>query len=821
MSRGVTTQQLLKDIGIEYSELKHSHIINVGIAYLETMADVHEYTYLKYRALLDNKRELIDGYNKKEAKIIDRAAGYYKIVRTLRDTYMKAILSGGPKAEEDERKKCSENMLHFFTQWLWLHEPRQTSYKQSNGEGLSTLLPFILYPAQKRVVETINDCFENRQDFIVGKSREAGISWAACGWGLWKWLFTPGFRLGLGSETEEKVDSTGSSNSLMGKIRHMIYHLPDFLRPSGYRKKGEKSGRENRFDTFKKLLNNDNDASILGEAGKNIGRGGRYSAFFIDESQALQQPELANSALESATPCRGDIGTPDGMNHFGRKWFSHSIVNIQIMWYEDPRKTRCWRGNKPDPKSFWRKHVVEKAKDDPAKIAQEYDLDFQASVTDLCIESKWIMAAVDADIPYCDNPQSTAGFDIAGSGSDHAVYIQKVGNRIKLPKEYGSDDVIENILCAHTDAVVDRSESICYDAVTIGESMYGTILRLNEDIPYVLIPIKGQEACGDSIIYPEAQPANKLYYNKRAMVWCNLRRLFKNTYRYVTGLDTSYDAEELISIPNSPKLIEQLAYPKLLTKNGKKIIESKEDMKHRGLLSPDYADACAYACSETTSSAGGERRAVSSFKANAAMFKHINVDYNGVGWEYYITVYHNSRNETAALLSRWHPFKKKLEIIDEFSEYLCEPKQIKLYFSNRVSERFLEKARWIGQNSIYREIIKKDGFSEVYRHFRKDGITLKFNLLDDVLGSIMTLNSLFGNGVAVINYDCKDLAAQLTSLDIGSNKIDDRYTHVHALLLLAGQLKEKKKREIQSITDRGYNKKESMGEKALKKLKVI
>ena len=56
-----------------------------------------------------------------------------------------------------------------------------------------------------------------------------------------------------------------------------------------------------------------------------------------------------------------------------------------------------------------------------------------------------------------------------------------------------------------------------------------------------------------------------------------------------------YDLSELISIPNNPELIMQLSQPTVkYSSNGKLLIESKEDLKKRGLSSPDMADSLAY-----------------------------------------------------------------------------------------------------------------------------------------------------------------------------------------------------------------------------------
>ena len=56
------------------------------------------------------------------------------------------------------------------------------------------------------------------------------------------------------------------------------------------------------------------------------------------------------------------------------------------------------------------------------------------------------------------------------------------------------------------------------------------------------------------------------------------------------------EADMLISLPQDIKLLSQLSSRKYFTDaNGKIGVESKKDMRKRGIASPDRADAAAYA----------------------------------------------------------------------------------------------------------------------------------------------------------------------------------------------------------------------------------
>jgi len=70
---------------------------------------------------------------------------------------------------------------------------------------------------------------------------------------------------------------------------------------------------------------------------------------------------------------------------------------------------------------------------DPVIIAQEYDIDYQASVEGLVIEKEWIKSAVDFGLNW-EGPRY-GGFDLASSGKNKSVYIARTGPVAHLPRE--------------------------------------------------------------------------------------------------------------------------------------------------------------------------------------------------------------------------------------------------------------------------------------------------------------------------------------------------------------------------------------------------
>ena len=82
----------------------------------------------------------------------------------------------------------------------------------------------------------------------------------------------------------------------------IVRNLPHYLKPRGF--------KEHTHSNYMRLFNPANDATIIGEAGDNIGRGGRCSLFFVDEAAYLEHPALIEAALTATTDVRIDISTP-------------------------------------------------------------------------------------------------------------------------------------------------------------------------------------------------------------------------------------------------------------------------------------------------------------------------------------------------------------------------------------------------------------------------------------------------------------------------------------------------------------------------------
>ncbi|MFC6662957.1 hypothetical protein [Deinococcus multiflagellatus] len=148
----------------------------------------------------------------------------------------------------------------FLNDWVWLYEPRNP------GRGLPAMLPLTLRPRQVDFIRFLQDLRRRRRNGLVEKSRDEGMTWIVIGYYIHCWLFEAGFSGGLGSRKLDLVDKSGDLDTLFEKARFIVRRLPAFLRPQGF---SEKLHSKEAL-----LLNPANGASIKGEGGDNIGRGG-------------------------------------------------------------------------------------------------------------------------------------------------------------------------------------------------------------------------------------------------------------------------------------------------------------------------------------------------------------------------------------------------------------------------------------------------------------------------------------------------------------------------------------------------------------------
>lgn len=465
-----------------------------------------------------------------------------------------------PELRDFELRACRLDVVYWLTKWVWTYDPRLSGDKH---------IPFIPFPKQEQFLKWLEERESKQENGLVEKSRDAGVSWLCIAFAVHRWLFVPGHSIGFGSRKELYVDRAGDADSLFEKIRILLERLPTWMLPKGF-KIGEHA-------TFMKIVNPVNGSTITGEAGDNIGRGGRKGIFFVDEAAFIERPHLIERSLSATTNCRIDVSTPNGIgNTFYAKRFSSTVPVFTFSWRDDKRKDDAW-------------YAEMKRKYDPVTIAQEIDIDYTASVEGVCIPAEWVRAAVDLDVP--ESGPVIAGFDVAEEGVDLCVETFRRGPKVRKPVDWGKTNTTQSAYRVVDDCTKEGVATLYYDADGPGVGPKGTWASMERKPPFEIVPVHNGEPASDTVRWPDGQTSAEKFSNRKAELWWMLRCRFERTYEHVNKIKT-YPLDELISIPNHPQLIAELSIPKVeYNEKGKIQIESKKSLRGRGVKSPDFAES--------------------------------------------------------------------------------------------------------------------------------------------------------------------------------------------------------------------------------------
>lgn len=181
------------------------------------------------------------------------------------------------------------------------------------------------------------------------------------------------------------------------------------------------------------------------------------------------------------------------------------------------------------------------------------------------------LAAIEAAQGRNLNPSGvkTMGVDIARYGDDESAALIRQGDVVLTIESWGKTDTMET-----TGKIIDIARqhgvpmgNVNVDVVGVGAGVVDRLLELGHPVNGVNVGTSPMD--------------NTRFGNLRAEVFWNIRDRFTNG---------------TVDIPDDPVLSSQLASIKYkFTSRGQVMIESKEEMRKRGVKSPDRADAMALA----------------------------------------------------------------------------------------------------------------------------------------------------------------------------------------------------------------------------------
>lgn len=502
--------------------------------------------------------------------------------------YYKAAIEQNELSIQAEIYKCSKDPAHWFNNWIWTYDPRGMAF------GLPANIPFVLRPKQVELVAWLEERESTQTHGLIEKSRDEGMSYVVLGFFLHRWLFVEGFAGGVGSRKEELVDKKGDPKTLFHKFRDMFSKMPQWLKPKGF--------VEKVHDNYMRIINPDNGATITGEAGDNIGRGGRTTMYFLDEWAFVERQEAVDAAISQNTNVHIKGSTPNGIgDRFHQDRFSGRYAVFTMPWRDNPDKnwTVTYNGKVIYP--WYEKQL---ATLDDVVLAQEVDINYAASVEGVLIPSTWIQKAIDAHITLNIEPTGgrIGGLDVADEGKDKNSFAARHGVVLKYLETWsGKGDDIFGTTQKAMDLSIDQSiDTMFYDADGLGAGCRGDARVINESrrergLSEVNVePFRGS----GGVFEPENEMVEKrqnkdFFANLKAQSWWYLRLRFQETFRAIEGRD--YDPDMIISLSSKDidekelaLLTTELSQP-TYTKNGsgKLLVNKQPD----GTSSPNRADS--------------------------------------------------------------------------------------------------------------------------------------------------------------------------------------------------------------------------------------
>ena len=487
--------------------------------------------------------------------------------------------------------------VEWIEDWVETYDPRNAGQPDKMAR-----MPFVLFLRQREMVQWLQSCVHEQRDGLAEKCRDAGATWVCCAFSVWLWLYQDGAAVGWGSRKADLVDKIGDPDSIFEKLRMILEQLPTEMLPAGF--------EMSRHCSYMKIMNPATGATITGESGDNIGRGGRKLIYFKDESAHYERAEKIEASLGDNTNVQIDISSVNGTgNVFHRRRQSGEIwtpgctlpdgaTSIFVFdWRDHPAKDEAWyakRRAKAEREGMM--HV----------LAQEVDRDYAAAVTGVVIPAAWVAAAVDAHVKlgFEASGERIAALDVADEGPDknalvsrHGVVMTACENWADLDTYLAAERAIE--MCEP------GTTELYYDCIGVGAGVKGATNKMARDdaedggtrIPRKLRILPWNAAAAvlspDDFVIPDddESPTNGDHFkNLKAQGWWMLRTRFEKTWRMVNGQD-EYDHDELISIPsdlpNRIALVEQLSQPTYSrSPTGKIVVDKAPD----GMRSPDMGD---------------------------------------------------------------------------------------------------------------------------------------------------------------------------------------------------------------------------------------
>jgi len=456
--------------------------------------------------------------------------------------------------------------------------------------------PFVFNAAQRKLHRIIEDQKANtgRVRVVVLKGRQMGVSTYIAARFYAKTIHAPGIRtLIVGHER-------AASRNLFQIVKRFHDLMPDDLRPSI----GISNAEELIFDKI--------DSGYLVSVATNEGAGRSATAQCLHASEAAYWVDLPLqfAALLQTVPDMPGTEiivetTANGFNDFNALWRKaqageSEFVPVFLPWSLDPGYRRevpaDFKMDEEEAKLAelysldagqiaWRRAKISQL-GSAEKFPQEYPLTpeeaFVSSSFDSFISAALIIRARRHKTdPY---GQLVIGVDPAGKGADRTSIAWRRGRCIQKIESRRGLDTMEVTGWVAKIIRDEKPAKVNIDVGGLGVGVYDRLIEQGHSRSVVNAVNFGGKPIEPAPLGEDGKPAGGPA-NRRAEMWGNLKK--------------ALESEAGFSLPDSDSLQADLVGPGYkFNSSGQLVLESKDDMRRRGVPSPDEADAVALCFSE-------------------------------------------------------------------------------------------------------------------------------------------------------------------------------------------------------------------------------
>tara|TARA_R100000541_G_scaffold21445_5_gene31390 strand:- start:2367 stop:3773 length:1407 start_codon:yes stop_codon:yes gene_type:complete len=399
---------------------------------------------------------------------------------------------------------------------------------------------------QRKALEGIvkNNRLSVRSGHAVGKT--TFLSWTI----LW-WLCT---------HYPCKIAATANSASQLEQILWPEIQKWYQMMPQGFQDelefRSDKITLKNAPDSFcvSRTSRRENPEALQGFHSPNM-------LFIIDEASGIPDVifEVAQGAMSTLGAKTIMVGNPNRATGYFYDSFGRNIESWNTM------TVSCLDADTVDPQ------YVEDMKNQYGEDSNVYRvrvLGLPPETDDNAIMGRTLVeSAIDREVEPT-NVMPVWGVDIARMGGDRCALCKRKGNVITEPiKHWGGKDLMETvgIIMAEYDSVPykDRPSEILVDSIGLGAGVVDRLVELD-------MPARG-------INVAESSSMSDRYMRLRDELWFKCREWLE---------------QKDCAIPDQDELVMELtAVQYEILSSGKFKVESKDQMKKRGMRSPDVADA--------------------------------------------------------------------------------------------------------------------------------------------------------------------------------------------------------------------------------------